>query len=90
MYETAGGRRPVRVFLDGLSDHDAASVVAAMADVRDLGLEEARHLRGDIYEVRAEGERAAYASSLLPRAGAGRCSWHWRPSRRRHSGRLPT
>jgi hypothetical protein len=46
MYETAGGRRPVRVFLDGLSDHDAASVVAAMADVRDLGLEEARHLRG--------------------------------------------
>jgi phage-related protein len=71
MYETAGGRRPVRVFLDGLSDHDAASVVAAMADVRDLGLEEARHLRGDIYEVRAEGERAAYRVLFAPEGRSG-------------------
>ena len=50
-YETAAGRRPVRDFLDELTDGDAASVVAAMKDVATNGVEVARHLRGEIYEV---------------------------------------
>jgi phage-related protein len=59
-YETAAGRRPVRDFLDGLDDDDGASVVAAMKDVSINGLEVARHLRGDVYEVRAVGDRQAF------------------------------
>lgn len=58
-YRTASGRRPVKGFIDGLSDEDAAEVAAAMADVREAGLSVARHLRGDIYEVRAEGHHVA-------------------------------
>lgn len=42
-------------FLDELSAEDRAEVVAAMADVRREGLRVARHLRGEIFEVRAEG-----------------------------------
>lgn len=54
-YRTRGGRRPVKDFIDSLSDEDAAEVAATMADVRRQGLSVARHLRGEIYEVRAEG-----------------------------------
>jgi phage-related protein len=59
-YRTAAGRRPVKDFFDGLSDSDAAAVVAAMQEVQELGLSAARHLRGDIYEVRAEGDRQTF------------------------------
>lgn len=59
-YRTARGRRPVKEFLDGLSDVDAAAVAAAMKDVREHGLIAARHLRGDIYEVRADGDRQSF------------------------------
>lgn len=59
-YRTAAGRRPIKEFVDGLSDTDAAAVVAAMRDVRDAGLAAARHLRGEIYEVRADGDRQTY------------------------------
>lgn len=45
----------MKEFVDTLSDDDAAEVAAAMADVREEGLATARHLRGEIYEVRAEG-----------------------------------
>jgi phage-related protein len=38
-----------------LAAEDRAEVVAAMADVRMEGLRVARHVRGDIYEVRAHG-----------------------------------
>jgi phage-related protein len=57
-YRTPAGGRPERKFLDGLSIEDKAEIVAAMADVRIEGLRAARHLRGDIYEVRAEGHRS--------------------------------
>jgi phage-related protein len=53
-YRTATGRRPVKEFIDRLSDENAAEVAAAMAEVREEGLSAARHLRGEIYEVRAE------------------------------------
>lgn len=65
-YRTAAGRRPIKEFIDGLSDTDAAAVVAAMRDVRDAGLAAARHLRGDIYEVRADGDRQTYRILFAP------------------------
>jgi phage-related protein len=60
LYRTATGRSPVREFLDGLGDSDAASIAAAMRDVAAEGLAASRHLVGDIYEVRADGNRQAY------------------------------
>jgi phage-related protein len=65
-YRTAAGRRPIKEFIDGLSDTDAAAVVAAMRDVRDVGLAAARHLRGQIYEVRADGDRQTYRILFAP------------------------
>lgn len=59
-YHTERGGRPVRDFLRSLSDQDYADVRAAMDDVADQGLTAARHLRGDIYEVRSAGDRVAY------------------------------
>lgn len=59
-YATAAGRKPVGAFLDELTDADAAAVAAAMVDVASEGLVVARHLRWDIYEVRADGDRQAY------------------------------
>jgi phage-related protein len=59
-YETAGGRRPVLEFIRELPDTDKAEVLAAMAEVRRGGTRAARHLRDDIYEARADGERVIY------------------------------
>lgn len=55
-YRTASGRSPVEEFIDKLSDSDAAAVLAGMAEVRERGLAAARHLDGDIWEVRINGE----------------------------------
>lgn len=62
---------PVKEFIDGLANIDAAAVVAAMQDVADLGLEHARHLRGDIYEVRAAGNRQAFRVLFAPEGRYG-------------------
>lgn len=59
-YETAAGNRPVKDFIDDLPDGDAAEVAAAMRDVAIEGPSVARHLRGDIYEVHADGENQSY------------------------------
>jgi phage-related protein len=59
-YRTPRGRRPVKEFLDDLPDEDAAAIAAAMKDVLVDGLAVARHLRGDIYEVRADADRVIY------------------------------
>lgn len=59
-YETASGRRPVLEFIRKLSDADKADLLAAMKEVRRDGARAARHLRGDLYEVRADGERVIY------------------------------
>jgi len=59
-YRTAAGGRPVKEFISALSDADAASVVAAMKDIQVNGTRAARHLRGEIYEVRADGDRVTY------------------------------
>ncbi len=60
LYRTAAGRSPVREFLDELTDADAAEVVAEMRVVAREGLRAARHLRGELYEVRATGENRIY------------------------------
>ncbi len=65
-YRTAAGRSPIKEFIDGLSDIDAAAVVAAMRDVRDTGLAAVRHLRGEIYEVRADGDPQTYRILFAP------------------------
>ena len=65
-YRTAAGRRPIKEFIDALSDTDAAAVVAAMKDVRDTGLAAARHLKREIYEVRADGDRQTYRILFAP------------------------
>jgi phage-related protein len=65
-YRTAAGRRPIREFIDRLSDVDAAAVIAAMKDVRETGLAAARHLRGEIYEVRADGDRQTFRILFAP------------------------
>ncbi len=61
-YTTSAGRNPVREFLvaDRLPVGDRDEILAAMKDVEVNGLEVARHLRGDIYEVRADGRQATY------------------------------
>lgn len=53
-YRTAAGGRPVRKFLMRLPDEERASVIAAMKEVQRDGLPAAKHLRGDLYEVKAD------------------------------------
>lgn len=65
-YQTASGRRPIKEFLADLDDEDLASVVAAMKEVRQGGLEAARHLEGEIYEVRADGRGVIYRILFAP------------------------
>lgn len=54
------GRRVIDDYLDALSEPDASAIAAAMQDVREHGLTVARHLRGQIYEVRADGVDNSY------------------------------
>jgi phage-related protein len=65
-YRTASGRRPIKEFLDRLDDEDLASVVAAMKEVRRQGLQAARHLDAEIYEVRADGKGVIYRVLFAP------------------------
>lgn len=51
-YRTASGARPVKEFLDSLSDKDATAVADEMKRIAREGLVRARHVRGEIYEVR--------------------------------------
>jgi phage-related protein len=52
----------VREFLTAtrLPSGDRDEILAAMKDVQANGIPVARHLRGDIYEVRADGRQATY------------------------------
>jgi phage-related protein len=50
----------VRDFVDRLSDKEAAAVFAAMRKVAREGLITARHLRGDLYEMRADADRKTF------------------------------
>lgn len=59
-YTTEAGGRPVRDFIAALSDDEAVEVIAAMKDVAKNGIVVARHLRGDVYEVRADGPTRSF------------------------------
>ena len=54
-YATPSGERPVDTYLDGLTDDDAARVLARMAKIRFEGTSAARHLVEDLWEVRVDG-----------------------------------
>jgi len=55
-YRTRSGSRPVKEFIDSLTDEEAASVVVAMKEIAIEGLVSGRHLRGDVYEAYAYAE----------------------------------
>ena len=59
-YRTRAGGRPVKAFFVELTDEEAASVIAGMKDVAERGLVAARHLRGDIWEVRADASTRSF------------------------------
>lgn len=71
-YETPAGSRPVREFLDRIGDDDRDAVVAGMARVRQYGLSRARHLRGDIWELRVDGQAEAFRVLFAPEGKKGR------------------
>jgi phage-related protein len=53
-YRTTAGGRPVKKFLMKLTSTERAVIVAAMKEVTRDGLAAAKHLSGDIYEVKAD------------------------------------
>jgi phage-related protein len=59
-YRTPAGARPVKEFIDKLTDEEVAAIAAGMRDVKQRGLIAARHLRGDIYEVRADASNRSF------------------------------
>ncbi len=59
-YQTESGARPIKEFLLALPDEDRAAVLEEMEYVREHGTSIARHLRKDIYEVRAIYNTKAY------------------------------
>lgn len=65
------GRSPVEEFIDKLSDSDAAAVLAGMEEVRDQGLRVARHLGGEIWEVRVDGDRVIYRNLFAEEGSRG-------------------
>ena len=60
VYTTRAGRSPVRDFIAALTDEEAADVVAAMSDVRREGVRVAKHVEGELYEVKADSERQTF------------------------------
>jgi phage-related protein len=59
-YQTESGARPIKDFLLALPDEDRAAVLGEMEYVREHGTSVARHLRQDLYEVRATYNTKAY------------------------------
>jgi len=55
-FTTAAGRRPTFDYLCGLPAPERLAVLAEMRRVSAAGVAEARHLRGEIYELRTHGD----------------------------------
>ena len=70
-YETAAGNRPVLEFIRKVPDGDKAAILAAMKEVRVEGVRAARHLQGELYEVRADGRRVIYRVLFAREGGRG-------------------
>lgn len=79
----------MRDFLDTLSDAQAAQVLAAMRIVAVSGLVEARHLRGDVYEVRASIGGQAFRVLFANEGRRGQILLALEGSKRSRSGRRP-
>lgn len=47
-------------FLDSLTDEEVAAVVAGMKEVAKDGLPAGKHLRGDVYEIRADASTRSF------------------------------
>lgn len=60
VYTTRSGRCPVRDFIATLTDEEAADIAAALRDVRRDGIAAAKHVEGEIYEVKADSERQTF------------------------------
>lgn len=65
-YRTESGRCPIDEFLNGLSREAAAAVQAEMKVIATLGHGAARHLQGDIWEVRISHDTNAYRILFAP------------------------
>jgi len=59
-YRTKRGARPIKDFLLALPDEDRAAILEEMEYVRNHGRKVARHISGEIYEVRATYKNNAY------------------------------
>jgi len=70
-YETAAGNRPVLDFIRKVPDEDKAAILAAMKEVRREGTRAARHLRGELFEVRADGQQVIYRVLFAREGGQG-------------------
>jgi hypothetical protein len=83
------GLNPMREFVTSsrLLTEDQDEILAAMKDVQANGLPVARHLRGDVYEVRAD---PTYGCCSRTKGDGDRSSSCCRPSARRRSGQHPT
>jgi phage-related protein len=60
LYKTDAGRSPVREYLGDLTAGERAEIASAMGLIAVRGLESARHLRGDVYEVRVASDGRAF------------------------------
>jgi phage-related protein len=60
LYRTESGHRVVREYIFSRPEHDRARILAEMEIVREEGKKAARHVRGDIYEVRVTGKDVIY------------------------------
>jgi len=72
-YRTAGGARPVADFIAGRSLIDRVEIAAAMKDVCAHGIRaSARHLRGPLFELRANGPDESYRLIFAQEGRKGR------------------
>jgi phage-related protein len=71
-YRTVTGARPVKAYLDDLTDEEVAAIIAGMKEVAQLGLVASRHLRGDIYEVRADARTRSFRLLFSNEGRSGR------------------
>ena len=50
----------MKAYLDEVTDEEVAAIIAGIKEVLDRGLVASRHLRGDIYEVRADARTRSF------------------------------
>jgi len=70
-FRTGAGRRPAYDFLHTQTLEDYTKIIAAMTDVADYGLAMAKHLRGEIWEVRADGLNQTFRVLFAPEGHFG-------------------